>query len=151
MEALFRDLECCEVIVDDILVCRKDDDTHDRWLVQVLERAWKVNLKLCQDKCEIKTKKCMYIGHQLAAEGLQPDAQKVAAISRMCEPTCKKDLQHFMGMIRYLAKFIPNLPEKAYSLWNLMKKDMLWQWHLEIYRKPAVNHLFWSITMWIRW
>jgi hypothetical protein len=63
MEEIFGDIEGCEVIVDDILVWGKDDDEHDRRLVQVLERARKVNLKLRQEKCTIKTKKLVYIGH----------------------------------------------------------------------------------------
>ena len=46
MESLFQDKEGCEVIADDILVWGKDEDEHDRRLVQVLERAREVNLKL---------------------------------------------------------------------------------------------------------
>jgi hypothetical protein len=50
MEEMIGDIESCEVIVDYILVWGKDDDEHDRRLVQVLERARKVNLKLRQEK-----------------------------------------------------------------------------------------------------
>ena len=109
MEAVFEDLEGCEVIVDDILAWGKDDVEHERRLVQVR----KVNLKLRQEKCKIKTKKLVHIGHQLTEEGLRPDAQKVAAITGMHEPTCKKDVP----------KFISNLSDKAQPLRNLLKKD----------------------------
>ena len=99
MEALFEDLEGCEVIVDEILVWGKDDAEHDRRLVQVLERAQKVNLKLCQEKCKIKTKKLVYISHQLTEKGLQPDAQKVAAIAGLPEPTSFRRDDPIFGQI----------------------------------------------------
>ena len=131
MEEIFGDIEGCEVIVDDILVWGKHDDEHDRRLVQVLERARKVNLKLRQEKWKIKTKKLVYIGHQLTEKGLQPDAEKIAAINGMPEPTSKKDVQRFMGMIQYLSKFITNLSEKSRPLRDLLKKDTPWQWNHE--------------------
>ena len=90
-----------------------------------------VSLKLRQDKCKIKTKKLSYIGHQLTEDGLQPDEEKIEAIMGMPEPTCKQDLRRFLGMVQYLAKFIPNLSEKAGPLRNLLKKDTPWQWSHE--------------------
>ena len=127
MELLFEDIDGCEIIVDDILVWGRNEEEHDRRLVDVLERARKINLKLRKEKCKIKTEKLLYIGHQLTANGLQPDVEKVAAITGMPEPTCKKDVQRFIGMIQSLAKFIPNLSEKAQPLRNLLKKDAVWQ------------------------
>ena len=105
---LFEDIDGCETTVDDILVWNKDEDEHDRRLVDVLERARIINLKLHKEECKIKTKKLLYIGHQLTANDLQPDVEKVAAIAGMPEPTCKKDVQRFIGMIQYLVKSIPN-------------------------------------------
>ena len=130
MERLFEDIDGCEIIVDVILVWGKDEDEHHRRLVDVLERAWKIDLKLCKKKCKIKTEKLLYIGHQLTSNGLKPDVVKVA-IAGMLEPTCKKDVQHFIGMIQYLAKFIPNVSEKAQPLHNLVKKGTAWQWNHE--------------------
>ena len=131
VEMLFEDIDGCEIIVDDILVWGKDEDEHDRRLVDVLERAQKINLKLRKEKCKIKTEKLLYIGHQLTANGLKPDVEKVAAIAGMPELMCKKDVQRFIGMIQHLAKFIPKLSEKAQPLRNLLKKDTAWQWNHE--------------------
>lgn len=77
MEEIFTDIEGCEVIVDDILVWGKDDDEHDRRLVQVLEKARKVNRKLCQEKCKFKTRRLVYIGHQLTKEACNQMLRKL--------------------------------------------------------------------------
>ena len=49
----------------------------------------------------------------------------------MEEPSTKQELQRFVGMIQYLAKFIPDLSEKAAPLRSLLKKNAVWQWNDE--------------------
>ena len=44
----------------------------------------------------MKTNKLLYIGHQLT-EGLQPDVEKVAAITGMPRAYGQEGLQRFMG------------------------------------------------------
>ena len=52
-----------------------------------------------------------YIGHTLGKEGLKPDPQKVRAITEMTRPQNKEELQRFLGMVTYIAKFIPNFSQ----------------------------------------
>lgn len=47
----------------------------------------------------------------LIARGLELDAKKMEAISKLREPKNKTELQRQLGMVTYLAKFIPNLSE----------------------------------------
>ena len=49
----------------------------------------------------------------------------------MTPPTSKEALQCFLGMLTYLAKFIPNLSQIAAPLRALLEKDAEWQWHPE--------------------
>ena len=49
----------------------------------------------------------------------------------MTPPTSKKALQRSLGMLTYLAKFIPNLSQTAAALRALLEKDAEWQWHPE--------------------
>ena len=46
-------------------------------------------------------------------------------------PTCKKELQEFLGLITYLSAFIPYLADKTHTLRGLLKKDapFLWEEH----------------------
>ena len=63
------------------------------------------------------------MGHKITSEGLKPDPEKVEAILQMSTPKEKKDLQRFLGMVQYLAKFIPHLSEIASPLRVLLKEE----------------------------
>ena len=104
----------CEVIVDDILVWGSTTEAeHDRNLLKVLDRIREINRKLQWDKCKFKVNEVGYVGHLLTAEGLKPDPEKVRAIVEMKTPENVKDLRRFLGMVRYLSKFVPPLSELA--------------------------------------
>ena len=57
----------------------------------------------------------------LTADGIKPDPNKVKAINDMPDPTDKAGVQRFLGMIQYLAKFIPNLSEVTAPLRELVE------------------------------
>ena len=50
------------------------------------------------------------------------------AITEMPEPENTTDLLRFMGMVKYLSKFVPDLSEKAAALNELLHKDNEWVW-----------------------
>ena len=37
-------------------------------------------------------------------------------------------LRRFLGMVNYLARYVPNLTDMAHPLSNLLKRDIPWQW-----------------------
>ena len=119
------------MIADDLMVWGRNNEEHDQRLKKVLDRAREVQLKLNQKKCKIRVTEVSYIGHTFTSNGVKPDQRKVQAILMMPEPKMKQDLQRFIGMIQYLAKFMQNLSEKAAPLRSLMKKDVAWQWNEE--------------------
>ncbi|GFS74135.1 retrovirus-related Pol polyprotein from transposon 17.6 [Trichonephila clavipes] len=61
-------------------------------------------------------------------EGIKPDPQKIRAIEVFATPNCKEDLQRFLGMVTYLAKFTPHLSNLTHNLRQLLKKDSVWIW-----------------------
>ena len=119
---MFEDIPGVEVIVDDLLVWGEDDKQHDTRLAKVLERARSRNLKLNKTKCHIKQPEIIYVGHTLSKDGLKPDQKKTEAITAMPTPKSKEELQRFLGMLTYLAKFIPNLSQVASPLRKLLVK-----------------------------
>jgi hypothetical protein len=118
----------CEIIVDDILVWGTTEKEHDTRLLKVLDRARAINLKLKLKKFQFKVKEISYVGHLLTGDGLKPDPDKVRAITDMPEPEDAKAIQRFLGMVVYLAKFIPKLSDIAAPLRQLVTKDAVWQW-----------------------
>ena len=55
--------------------------------------------------------------------GVSPHPEKLEDLQNMPYPTCKKELQEFLGLITYLSPFIPNLADKTHILRGLLKKD----------------------------
>ena len=106
----------------------------DRWhscmgnsrLIKVIGRAGLWNLKLNKTKCQFKNQEIANLGHVLIENGLKPDPKKTQAINDMTPPTSDEALQHFLGMITYQCKFIPNLSQTAAPLRALLEKDTEW-------------------------
>ena len=128
MSEIFQDIEGVEVLVNDILVWTETEEQHDRILNEVLSRARSRNLKLNIEKSQIKCNEVRYAGHILSKTGLNPDPKKVEAITNICNPKNKEELQRFLGMVTYLAKFIPNYSQVAAPLRLLLEKDIEWHW-----------------------
>ena len=114
--------------IDDLLVHGRTKEEHDARLNKVFQRARDKNLKFKWDKCRFGIKEIKYVGHILSSEGVKPDNEKIEAIVHMPTPNCKGDIERFLGMITYIAKFVPNLSEMSAPLRELLKKDTLWFW-----------------------
>lgn len=69
-----------------------------------------------------------YIGHVLTADGLKPDPQKIRALQEMPAPTNVAGVRRLLGMVNYLARFLPNLAEKCTRFRRLTQQDVMWQW-----------------------
>ena len=68
------------------------------------------------------------MGHLLTADGVVSDPNKVCAIRDMPTPTDVKSLKRFLGMVTYLAKFLPHLSSVCEPLRRLELKDVEWCW-----------------------
>ena len=126
MQTLFGDIEGVEIVVDDILVHGKDEAEHSHRLLQVLERARKLGLKLNKEKSHIGMEEVNYVGHRLTGSGLKPTQERIEAISKMRAPENHQELETILGMIAYVSKFIPGLSEMNAPLRELKKRS---EWH----------------------
>ena len=113
MSQMFEDIEGVEVVVDNILVWRENEQRHDARLVQVLERARHRNLTLNKTKCQMKRQCIAYLGHILTSQGLQPDPKKIQAVTDMPPPPQDKEaLQRFFRYanlsLKIYSKSLPN-------------------------------------------
>ena len=67
----------------------------------------------------------------LTTDGLQPDKTKVYAIIKLAPPTNKQEPRSLVGMVTYLAKFIPNLSALLELLRALLKDNVHYTWKLD--------------------
>ena len=100
-----------------------------------------VGLKLQKEKCEVGVVQLTYLSGTISADGLKPDQRKVEAIQNMEKPANKTDLQRFLGMINYLARYVPDLSTRTLTmpLRKLVDQNVLWMWSNE--QEQAWNEL----------
>ena len=65
-----------------------------------------------------------FMGHLITADGLKADLAKVEAILDMPAPNDIKGLKRFLGMVIYLAKFLPFLSNMTEPLRKLEDKGV---------------------------
>ena len=93
--------------MDDIVVWGRTREEHDARLKRALATVRRSGLKLNKKKCVFGVTELTYLGEKLTHQGIKPD--KVAGICNMPVPTTKEELQRALGMVNYMAKFMPNL------------------------------------------
>ena len=68
------------------------------------------------------------MGHLLTSQGLMPDSEKIQVILQVPEPEDVTALKRFLGIVTYLAKFMPHLSEMTEPLRRLEDKNVEFQW-----------------------
>ena len=128
---IFEDVDGVETFTDDLLIHAESQTKHDETLRIVLERARKVGIMFNKKKCHFWVKEVKYLGQIFTDKWMKLDKEKIKAIVEMERPTNAKQLATFLGMITYIAKFIPNVSNYTAPLRSLVKKDIDWQWNTE--------------------
>ena len=101
---------------------------HDSNLLNLLDRAHSMNLKLNKLKLRLKLDQVTYMGHLFTSEGLRPDPMKVEAIVSMPQPEDKRAVQSLLGCVNYLSRFMPTISEGSETLPKLTEKNALFVW-----------------------
>ena len=130
----FRDIPGCETDIDNILIWGRTIEEHDRNLEHVLNRVRQINMKLSKGKCQFRQTEITYLGERLTQHGVKPDIDKIKAINDYIKPTNKQDVQCLLGMVNFVAKFVPKVSEVTAPLRELIKKNIEFHW-LDIHDK----------------
>ena len=64
-----------------------------------------------------------YLGHTVSSEGIQPMQEKICAIRDASVPTDLHQLKHFLGLLNFYTKFLPNLSTVLAPLYSLLQKN----------------------------
>ena len=130
-EETFGDISGVHVIADDLIIAAATEQEHDTILRKVLDRARDNGVRFNYDKIQFKVSEVEYMGNLVSSKGLKPDPKKVEAIVDMPMPTDVPSLQRLLGMIKYLAQYIPNESIITAPLLALLKKEVGWNWTFE--------------------
>ena len=84
-------------------------EEHERHLRLVLDALTKVEFYLEREKCDLYAEKLDCLGHMIDECGVHADTDKVARICEWRKPRNLNEVQRFVGLIEYLAQFMPDM------------------------------------------
>lgn len=130
MNAVLRHLigKICHVYLDNIIIWLQDVDEHHTNVSLVLQALRDAHLYCSDKKTNLFAREVNFLGHHISERGIEPDAQKVECICNWPIPACAKDVRSFLGLVRYLVLFLPNLAEETSRLTPLTTKEAKDDW-----------------------
>lgn len=120
-----RDLigQICHVYLDDIIIWSSSLAEHKINVALVLEALRKAKLYCSLKKSKLFTTEINFLGHHISERGIKADSSKVDHILKWPTPKTAKQVQQFLGIIRYILAFLPQLAEHTTLLTPLTKKE----------------------------
>ena len=125
--------------IDDIVIHGPGTSEIIEQLDQVLGRLESAQLGVNPSKCKLFRKELDILGHNISAQGIKPQAEKLKAIKEFPVPKTIKQLRRFMGMVTYLKQHMPDFAEVARPLQRLTGKGKLL--HLDAQALQAFHSL----------
>ena len=116
-------LQATYAYVDNITVCGKTQDEHDKNLKAFYEAAKKYDITFNEDKSILSVQSLNLLGYLIQHGEIRPDPDRLKPLMDLPLPTDKKSLQRVMGLFSYYAQWIPQYGEKAYHLNQAMKSE----------------------------
>ena len=128
LDQCFSHLKDIMVIADDIIVVGKNQKEQDLALTTLLDTARECNVRLNYNKLQYKKTEIDFFRETYMIIGCKPTQTKVSTINTMPEPSSKKEVQSFIGMINYLSKFSARSSELSEPIQELSKEQVLFNW-----------------------
>ena len=118
----------CHVYLDDIIIWLSSIEEHQRNVRTILQALREADLYCSRKKSQLFTAELDFLGHHISARGIEPDQRKVEKIQNWLVLRCAKDICKFLGLVQYLASFLPRLAEHRCVLTKLTTKEVQKDW-----------------------
>ena len=107
MDQVVRGLDFCYVYIDDLLVASSSPLEHQQHLRLIFERLSHHGIIINAQKCASS------VGHLVDHDGIHPLQKKVQAIVDFPQPTSRRQLRTFLGLINFYHRFIPGCARRS--------------------------------------
>ena len=125
MTAALRELlgKICHIYLDDIVIWSSDVTEHTKHIALVMAALRKARLYCNPAKCRFYLKELDFLGHHISTRGIKPNSSKVERILNWPVPTSTTEVRSFLGLVRYIAVFLPHLADHTVILTPLTTKE----------------------------
>jgi hypothetical protein len=113
----------CHIYLDDIVIWSDTVENHLRHVRLVLEALWEHKLYLNPKKCKFMQTSINFLGHIISCDGITPDGSKIDKILSWPTPSSSTDVRKFLGLVCYLAAFLPGLAKHTMVLNTMTTKE----------------------------
>ena len=122
MRLVTASLDNIRMYLDDAIGSDDCPIHHVATLATFFARLCLQKLKLSPDNSRIGAARVDVFGHVISADGVLPNDDQVAALTRMPMPTDIKQLRSLLGGLSYYRKFLPNMACRIRPITALLKQ-----------------------------
>lgn len=116
------------VYLDDIFIYSDSVADHQRHLRIVFETLRENQLYLKASKCDLYSTKMDCLGHIIDDQGLHADSDKMSRVREWRTPRNYNDVQRFLGLVQYLAHFMPDVSAFTGPLSSMTRNGHAFEW-----------------------
>ena len=113
----------CHIYLDDIVIWLETVEEHMKHLHLVLEVLHMAKLYCNPKKCHFYLLELDFLGHHVSAWSIEANTSKVDKILNWPVPKNTTDVRSFLGLVRYIACFLPQLTDFMHILTPLTTKE----------------------------
>ena len=128
MTGILKDFNFAIVYLDDIIIFIKTEEEHLDHIKHIFKKLRSAHLSMKLSKCHFFMREIQYLGHILSTKGIKPLPLKIQAIKNMHPPKMPKQVNAFLGLVRYYRKFIGNFAKIAKHLTLLTHQQAKFSW-----------------------
>jgi Reverse transcriptase (RNA-dependent DNA polymerase) len=115
----------CHIYLDDIVIWSKNIADHAKYIdliIKALEKA-RLYCNLKPEKCKFFHEEIYFLGHHISSHGVEPNSSNIDCIMQWPTPKSSTDVHAFLGLVRYIANFLPWLADYTTILTPLTTKE----------------------------
>ena len=113
----------CHVYLDDIIIWSDSIEEHRRNIKAVMTALRAADMYCSEKKTQLWLTEVPFLGHVIRHDSIQSDPAKTSAIRNWPRPQTAKQVRAFLGLVRYIANFLPHLAEHTAILTPLTRKE----------------------------
>nr|GFB47304.1 putative reverse transcriptase domain, viral movement protein [Tanacetum cinerariifolium] len=112
------------VYIDDILLFSPDEQSHAELLSKFYSLVTKYRIMLSKKKMEVEVTTIQFLGLEISDGRYQPQPHVAQELLKFPdELSSQKMIQQFLGLVNYMADFLPKLSHHTVWLFPMLKKN----------------------------
>jgi hypothetical protein len=127
------------VYLDDVFIFSYSLEEHERHLEEVFNVLREAKLYLSKSKFDVYSETMDCLGHVIDNRGIHADEEKMQCIRDWRTPQSHGEILRFLGLVQYLAHFLPDVSAYTTPLANTGRNNRPFQW------TPLLDKCFESI------